>query len=131
MAADRYPILDEALRRVRLASIALDLAELEAVEPTECQAILTSLTRFLLEQGGLDHEGGEDGDPWFTLWIDCTNDAFRDRQRDEIATLLSKATRAVQNGEPTGHLLDTNGNTCGAWLVRAGSGLDRGGDTEG
>ena len=47
--------------------------------------------------------------------IKSNNDAFADGQADEVARILRKVTRAIEQGETSGSLLDFNGNKVGTF----------------
>lgn len=52
----------------------------------------------------------------FTLSMACDNDAFQDGNRDrEVAELLRKIAKKIENGEESGNIIDSNGNKVGVW----------------
>ena len=45
------------------------------------------------------------------------NQAFEDYKEGEIARILCKIARAIENGSTSGSVMDINGNRIGKWEV--------------
>lgn len=51
----------------------------------------------------------------FRLYIDTDNDSCKPNHYAEVAKLLRDVARRVEDGQNSGKILDTNGNTVGTF----------------
>lgn len=56
--------------------------------------------------------------PALHLTVDMDNAAFEQYPEVELASVLHKAVKAIEEGNQFGALLDTNGNAVGSWRIR-------------
>jgi hypothetical protein len=57
----------------------------------------------------------------FEMSFETGNAAFEDSPELEVEYLLHKVARAVRAGSQEGPVIDSNGNTIGAWKLQATS----------